>query len=254
MTKGTSSISEITPRTGSRRIRRAGFGVVAAFALTVGFLAAGSPGGAQATSPFLLSDYGTDIIVSEGSYCWRGIGFSPNAETTVTALIGGGVNGPTPGDEFGGALFAISYDDATGEMTYDSVLASVTFPEGEEQSVDLTTPVTLTPGEYYVLAMGSVVPPPSEDIEASMYEVVDFDSSSIAGASNFLGSFLPGTPTTEAISLPEDTDCHGDPEDIVGLSGNVEDTTSTVPAIGFAFTQTPPTPPAPEPVTPEFTG
>ena len=247
-------MSESITRSRGSRLRRAAVGVAAATALTAAFMGVGSPGSAQATSPFLLSDHGNSVIDSEGSYCWRGVGFSPNADTTVTALIGGGINGAQPGDEFGGALYAVTYDDSTGDITLDTLLADVTFPEGEEVSVDLATPVNLTAGQFYVLAMGGLIE--AEESEASMYQVDGFDSGGIAGPSNLMGTFLPSSPE-DALGLPDDLVtgfCSGEPEGMVGATFSDEDTTGTVPAIGFAFTQAPPTPPAPEPVEPTFTG
>lgn len=260
----------------ARRRRRLGAGVagLAIVALLTGSLGWATPGGAQAASEgdFLTSDFGSGNIL-DGSYCWRGFGFEVAQDTEVSALIGGG-DVVTPDAAFLGAIWEGTYDAGTDTLTWGDVVAQVTFPEGENVAVPLASPVTLEAGQVYIIGLGLSI---TSDEDDSMYEVEDFDSSSITDPGSVISEWIAPS-SGEAISFViGGGGCEGTPDIAVGQSlGVADESTSTIPAIGFTYgaapeptttttspapTTTSPAPttsttvaPAPGPVTPKFTG
>lgn len=251
----------------ARRRRRFGAGVagLAIVALLSGSLGWAAPGGAQAAGQgeFLTSDYGTSNFL-DFSICWRGFGFEVAQDTEVSALIGGGAD-TSPDTAFLGAIWEGTYDAGTDTLTWGAIVAEVTFPEGENVAAPLASPVTLVAGQVYIIGMGLSAPTFGDD---SMYEVADFDASSITAPGSVISEWIsPGADT--AITFNIGNGCSGSPSLAVGESRVVADNAaSTIPAIGFTYaadpepttttTTAPTTPtttaPAPEPVTPRFTG
>lgn len=254
----------VMPSTRRRRRLGAGMATLVAAALLAGSLGWAAPGGAQgaAESDFLTSDYGSGNTL-DGSLCWRGFGFEVTENIEISALIGGGEI-VTAGAAFLGAIWEGTYDTGTDTLTFGDVVADVTFPEGENVAVPLSAPVTLEAGQVYIIGMGLSI---LSDEGDEMYEVENFDSSSIAGPGSVISEWISPS-STEALSfgLGED-ECEGPASAGVGNTVIVsDDTTSTIPAVGFTYAPVPePTPtttpttsttvaPAPDPVTPKFTG
>jgi hypothetical protein len=227
-----------TPSTRTQRIRRHPLGRITASISLAGALVLGSLGwvatsGAQSSEGFLASDYASSVTLSSGVHCWRGWGFELNEDFEVGALIGGGQTF-TAGADFLGAIWEGTYDDSTDTLTIGDVVAQATFPEGLEQSVSLSSPVTLTAGQTYIIGMGLSLP---SDIEDNMGQADDFDSSSIAGPSNLISKWIsPGSDAT--INLGggiADENCGVQPSALSGKSGNLgNNSTSPNPALGFA--------------------
>ena len=239
---------------------------MAAAALLSGSLGWAAPGGAQAAveDDFLTSDYGSGNFL-DFSICWRGFGFEVARDTEVSALIGGGAD-TSPGAAFLGAIWEGTYDADTDTLTWGDVVAEVAFPEGENMAAPLASPVTLVAGQVYIIGMGLSAPTVGDD---SMYEVADFDASSITAPGSVIGEWISPSADT-AITFSIDDGCSGSPSLAVGQSRVVADNAaSTIPAIGFTYAAGPeptttttslaPTTsttvaPAPGPVTPKFTG
>lgn len=259
-------LTEAAPSvTRHRRRTGAGIALLAAAALFTGSLGWATPGGAQGVGEgdFLVSDFGTSNFL-DGSYCWRGFGFEVAEDTEVSALIGGG-DVVTADAALLGAIWEGTYDAGTDTLTFGDVVADVTFPEGENVAVPLGAPVTLSAGQVYIIGMGLDTLSLEDD---SMYQVADFDSSSIVGPGSVVSEWIsPGSENAIGFGIGPD-ECEGSPDDAVGESRIVADnSTETVPAVGFTYsaapeptttTQAPTTSttvaPAPDPVTPKFTG
>ena len=254
-----------------RRRRRLSGGVaaLAAVALLSGSLGWAAPGGAQGTTEaeFQTSDYGTGVDL--GTRCWRGFGFEVAEPTTISALIGG-ASYPN-GGVINGAIWEGTYDAGTDTLEWGAVVAEVAYPEGEIGAVPLASPVTLAAGQVYIIGIGLAARTfgPGDD---EYYEVLDFDSSSIAEPGSVISEWIsPASDASIALRFGSEQ-CYGEPAEAVGTSQVVaESDASSVPAIGFTYaedpepttttTSAPPssttsttTAPGPEPVTPRFTG
>jgi hypothetical protein len=214
------------------------------FMATIGLWA--SPGAANGPVTFNTADYGSGTFNDE-SYCWRGFVFGPNEDVTVAGLIGGAFLDGQAGLEFQVAIWEGAFDDVTGEVTIGTLVASAVIPEGDNQVVALPAPITLTGQEVYVIGTG-VTSGFSGD--PGYYEVEDFDSSTIADESGLLGFWAPDF--SQALSLGI---CEEDASEAVGETRSVlENTTESIPAIGFTDTVDPEpttttTTPAPNPTT-----
>lgn len=126
---------------------------------------------------FRVSNYATGTNYND--FFWRGYAFKVNREVTVTGLIGGWGNaGTCSATAFSGALYSASDTGGTlsvsGEppqprVRKDSLLATVSFDrassttgtggptaaEIEAGRASLSEPVTLLPGQLYIIAQGS---------------------------------------------------------------------------------------------------
>ena len=229
-----------------RHLGRATMAMAMAGAMVLGSLGWASTGGAQAGETFLISDYGTEI--TQGNFCYRGWGFELNEDITVTSLIGGGVAPSTAA--FVGAIWEGTYDAATDTLTFGAVVASVEFPDGLEQSVNLPTPVDLTAGRLYILGSGLNQ---EQDNDEDFNRVADFNSSTIAGPGTLFSSWLSPSDTEAFTVVTADEECFGAASEFTGQSVVVADNdTSTNPAIGFGYSLTSPpttTTVAPDPTT-----
>ncbi len=125
-------------------------------------LAAGNTAHGQGTGDFRVFNY--SIGFGNNNYEWRGYAFTVSREVVVTHLWGGG--GPNAAGGFQGGIYEASWTGGSmgsGDPQLDTLLRSVVFDHlrdtgdpPEEERVELSSPVTLYPGQTYFIAQGRV--------------------------------------------------------------------------------------------------
>ncbi len=94
---------------------------------------------------FKVSDYAAGVSGSAGFF-WRGYRFTVSRSTVVTHMIGGG----TEAGDFNGGIYTA---DSNGVP--QAIVGQITFPgTTPEQEVPFSDPITLIPGQEYVIAQG----------------------------------------------------------------------------------------------------
>ena len=125
-------------------------------------LAAGNTVYGQGIGDFRVFNY--SIGFGNDNYKWRGYAFTVSREVVVTHLWGGG--GPNASGGFQGGIYGASWTGGSmgsGDPRLDTLLRSVVFDHDrdtgdppEEERVELSSPVTLYPGQAYFIAQGRV--------------------------------------------------------------------------------------------------
>jgi len=162
---------------------------------------------------FKVSEHGSGETT--GGFTWRGYAFTVSTEITVTALIGGGTEG----------TFTVGlYEAVSGGSMPTSLLASFAFTNNEREQVgNLSSNVTLSPGNTYVLAQGA-----AEDLTNNKhYLVSSLNASDLVNESPIINSWRPDD--NMSLYWPE----YGSANTIVNMAP--EDFSSYKPAIGFQY-------------------